>query len=377
MGRPCSYPARMQTSREVIDNLIRNKPAERVGLNDNPWGQTVKKWIGQGYPTDAEGKPVPVGDHFGFDMMGCGGWFPWQAKLIDPEIVEESDEWKIVRDGSGASLKQWKERPGTPEHIDFQMNSREIWEQEYKPHVLGSSRARFGPNAVETVKSNLAEAAEKRRWAQYGNLFIWEGMRKSLGDINLYENLLLDPGWINDYCRTYTDVMKECYRILLDEVGKPDGVWMYEDLGYKNATFCSPEVYKNQIFPFYAEMIEFFHSYDLPVVLHSCGFTEPILDLIVDVGFDALNPMEVKAGNDIFRIADGYSDKLAFIGGLDARVLESGDRDLIRRSVSELIEGMKSRGARFVFGSDHSLSTSVDYDDFRFALDVYREHMMY
>ena len=67
---------------------------------------------------------------------------------------------------------------------------------------------------------------------------------------------------------------------------------MYEDLGYKNAIFCSPEVYKNQIFPFYAEMIDFFHGYDLPVVLHSCGFTEPLLDLIVDVGFDALNPME-------------------------------------------------------------------------------------
>ena len=85
----------------------------------------------------------------------------------------------------------------------------------------------------------------------------------------------------------------------------------------------------------------------------------------------------MKAGNNILRIADGYADKMAFIGGLDARVLESGDRDLIRKEVTDLIVGMKSRGARFVFGSDHSLSTNVDYDDFRFALDVYREHMMY
>ena len=124
-------------------------------------------------------------------------------------------------------------------------------------------------------------------------------------------------------------------------------------------------------------MMEFSHGYDLPVVLHSCGFTEPILDLVVDAGFDALNPMEVKAGNDPLRIADGYADKLAFIGGLDARVLESGDRDLIRREVINLVEGMKARGARYVFGSDHSLSTNIDYDDFRCAIDVYREHMAY
>ena len=367
----------MQTSRDVIDCLMRKQPADRVGLQDNPWWHTLKKWTTQGYPTDDEGKPVPANDHFGFDMVSVGGWFPWQAKLIDQEILEETDEWKIVRDGSGAALKQWKDKPGTPEHIDFLMNSREIWEREYKPHVVGSARARIRPNQVQDTVENIENAHRAQRWSHFGGLFVWEGMRKSLGDISLYENLLLDPGWIKDYCRTYTDVIKECHRILLEEGSKPDGVWIYEDLGYKNATFCSPDIYEALVFPFYREMVDFFHGYDLPVVLHSCGFTEPIIDQIVDVGFDALNPMEVKAGNDPLRIADRYADKLAFIGGLDARVLESGNRELIRTEVTRLVEGMKSRGARYVFGSDHSLSTNVDYDDFRYAIDVYREHMRY
>ena len=67
----------------------------------------------------------------------------------------------------------------------------------------------------------------------------------------------------------------------------------------------------------------------------------------------------------------------AVVGGLDARVLESGDRDLIRTEVTNLVEGMKERDARYVFASDHSLSTNIDYDDYRFAIDVYREHMAY
>jgi hypothetical protein len=75
--------------------------------------------------------------------------------------------------------------------------------------------------------------------------------------------------------------------------------------------------------------------------------------------------------------ADRYADRLVFIGGLDARILESGDRELIRTEVGGFIDGMKERGARLVFGSDHSLSTNIDYDDFRFALDVYREHQAY
>lgn len=58
-------------------------------------------------------------------------------------------------------------------------------------------------------------------------------------------------------------------------------------------------------------------------------------------------------------------------------MLESGDRDLIRRETVKLIEGMKERGARYVFGSDHSLSTNVAYEDFKYAVEVYREHMAY
>ena len=58
-------------------------------------------------------------------------------------------------------------------------------------------------------------------------------------------------------------------------------------------------------------------------------------------------------------------------------MLETDDRDLIRREVTALIEGMKARGARYIFASDHSISTNVDYDDYRYALDVYREHMNY
>ena len=63
-----------------------------------------------------------------------------------------------------------------------------------------------------------------------------------MGDICLYESLLLDPDWIHDYNRVYTDFYKAHYRILFEEAGVPDGVWMYEDLGYSNGLFCSPEV---------------------------------------------------------------------------------------------------------------------------------------
>jgi uroporphyrinogen decarboxylase len=176
----------------------------------------------------------------------------------------------------------------------------------------------------------------------------------------------------------YTDFFKQAFIYLFEKVGLPDGIWIYEDLGYKNGLFASPKVLSELIFPYYKELVDFFHGYNLPVVLHSCGSTAQALPLIVDAGFDALNPMERKAkDNDPFIFAEKYGDKLAFIGGLDTRVFETNDREIIRREITAYIEGMKARGARLVFASDHSISTNTRYDTYLYALDVYREHMMY
>lgn len=389
----------MQSSRQVVDSLLRGAKAERVGLTDSPWGDTLAAWIKQGYPTrrvfkkvgekrwrddgktedvEADGEyvePVPPWMHFGYDLAGAGGRFDLMPIRDYTELVSETDEWEVKRNGAGASLKYWKHKSGTPEHIDFRMTTREIWERDYRSYLLQLNPERVDADATLKVK---AEAEHAHKWVYYGQMFVWELMRQSMGDVTMYESLVLDPGWLHDYNRVYTEFFKAHYRYVFDKCGLPDGVWMYEDLGYKNGLFASPKVLREVIFPYYRELIAFFHSYNLPVVLHTCGSVAEAVPLIIDVGFDALNPMERKAlNNEPFIFADKYGDKLAFVGGLDARVFESNDKDIIRREVTDYIEGMKARGARLVFASDHSISTNTRYDSYLYAVQVYREHMMY
>jgi uroporphyrinogen decarboxylase len=389
----------MASARNVVDALLRGQTAERVALLDSPWGDTLAAWITQGYPTRMvykdvgeqrwreDGKrvevevageyeePVPPWQHFGYDMAGAGPWFDQLPLKDHSELVEETDEWGVRRNGAGAALKYWKHKSGTPEHIDFRMTSREVWERDYRPHLLQLDPERV---KLEEVQKNLAEIHEAGLWTHFGHMFIWEIMRQSMGDVTLYQSLLLDPAWVHDFNRVYTDFFKTHFAYMFEHLGLPDGIWIYEDLGYKNGLFASPKVLSEVIFPYYTELIAFFHEYDLPVVLHTCGSTAQALPLIIEAGFDAVNPMERKAvNNDPFAFAEQYGDKLAFVGGLDARVFESNDRDLIRREVTDYIEGMKARGARLVFASDHSISTNTHYDSYRYAVDVYREHMWY
>lgn len=389
----------METGHKVVEDLLRGRQAERVALMDLPWGDTLAAWIQQGYPTRRvrkevgqyrwreDGKqvevevageyeePVPPWQHFGYDMAPL----PWRFDNLPlrghSEVIEETDEWEVRRNGGGAALKYWKHKSGTPEHVDFTMLSRDVWDLKYRLHLLGLDPLRVN---VADVRQAWHEIQPADVWCYYSSMFVWETMRQSMGDVTMYQSLVLDPAWIHDFCQVYTDFYQRHYAWVFEHVVKPSGVWMNEDLGYSKGLFASPRLLRELIFPYFKQMVDFFHGHGLTVVLHSCGSTAEALPLVIEAGFDAINPMERKAlDNDPFVFAERYGEKLAFIGGFDARLFETNDKEIIGREVSRYVDGMKARGARLVFASDHSISTNVRYESYVHAVETYRDHMLY
>ena len=46
------------TSSENVRRLYRKQTAERVGLHEGIWGDTMRRWVTQGYPTEKVKKKV-------------------------------------------------------------------------------------------------------------------------------------------------------------------------------------------------------------------------------------------------------------------------------------------------------------------------------
>jgi len=362
--------------RELVRNILTKKPADRMGFTDKIWSETERKWREQGAmrrknEETGEWMPIDFSDWFGADMREMWGMFDPVPLRGYHEVIEESAEWRITKDGFGAVFKQWKGKTGVPEHIRFDMNSREVWQQVYRPHLLGFDETRLNP---ALTRNFIRSVQQKQLSAACGSLFVWEFLRGALGDYQLFMSLLDDPDWILDFNRTYTDFFKTYYTYVFEHIAMPDHIWLYDDLSYGKGPFCSPDILDEYFVPFYREITDFFHAYDLPVVLHSCGNVESVLGLIVKSGFDALNPMEVKAGCDVVRFAEKYGDKLSFFGGLDVRILEDGDRDTIKKEVIRICSAMRKLGVGYLFGSDHSVPPTVDYASYCYAMEVFREN---
>lgn len=358
------------TSRERVLALLRREPADRMGLFDHFWGETIRDyWIHQGYPKDTDPQVF-----FDYDLMSSGGWIN-SAPLKDVNVVvEESEEWTLARDGLGATLRLWKHKSGTPEHVDFDCVTPRRWEEVYKPPLLELDPSRVD---IEGTKANLESARAKGKFSFYGGLSVYELMRATLGDVVMLESFALEPEWIHDFCRTYTDFYLKHLTYLLDGAGNPDGAFIYEDLGFNKGLFCSPAMYRELVMPYHAELFAFFHDRGMPVIVHSCGKVTEAVPHLIEAGMDCLQPMEAKTGMHVVELAKEFGDRLSFMGNIDVRALESGDKAAIEQEVADKMEGMKALGASYFWHTDHSVSPRVTFESYRYAMEVYRAHCGY
>jgi uroporphyrinogen decarboxylase len=181
--------------------------------------------------------------------------------------------------------------------------------------------------------------------------------------------MALDPDWVRDMCNVYAEMTIRLLERLFDQGGLPDGMWFYEDMGFKERPFMSPQMYMEIIQPAHKKLFSFAKSKGLPVIVHSCGFVEPLVPGLIEAGMDMLQAMEVKAGMDLVHLKRTYGDRIGFMGGMDARVLVANDRDAIRAELeAKLPPAMEGSG--YILHSDHSIPGEVDYATYRYFLET-------
>lgn len=356
-------------SKEIVKNLLDKKLSERMGIFEHLWGDTLKEWASDGYPEGANPE-----EYFDYDISYCGGWINKEPFMNKREVIEETDEWQIIKNGLGATLKVWKNKSGTPEHINFEVKNREIWEK-YKQPLFETKIERLGD--IKQTKEKLKKAKEKGKFSVFGDLFVYELLRAVIGDETFLPALLLDPDWIKDFCEVYLDFCIRHYEILFREAGRPDGFFIYEDFGYHKGLFCSPKTLSELIMPYEKKFVSFLKDYNLPVILHSCGNILEAIPLFIDAGFDCLQPMEAKAGCNVVEIAKIYGSKISYMGNIDIRVLETNNEEKIKQEIEYKVNNLKKMKIPYFFHSDHSVPPTVKFKTYKYAVDLFREISFY
>ena len=348
------------TGRERIGNILERKPVDRIGVFEHFWSDPRRVWAEKGWISPE----TDFVDYFDFDLDLC-----WAFNMVAdldfvPQVIEETAETILRRDGNGALLRTHKLHSATPEHVDFLVKERDAWEEKIKP-LLVPDRRRIN---FEAYRQKKAKCRDQQRFFCWSGTNVFELMHPVCGHEHMLVGMALDPEWVQDMVGTYANLTVALQEILFAEEGKPDGIFYYEDMGFKGRPFMSPAMYDEIVKPGHKRTIDYNKSLGLPVIMHSCGMVEKLLPGMLDAGIDCLQVIEVKAGMDLVKLYRQYGDRLSFFGGMDVRELYSNDLSRVDRELEAKIPIVKQNFG-YILHSDHSIPNTVDLKTYQHFKD--------
>ncbi len=343
------------TSWERFKRMYEHREADRIPIIDEPWSGTLRRWRREGMP---EG--MDWCDYFDVDKLGI---INIDISPRMPEItLEETDRYYIRTSPWGVTMKHFKEEDSTPEFLDFTITTQEAWDQAKKQMTLEDDRIPW-----EMLRQNYDKWRAEGRWIR---AVFWFGFDVThswmMGTENTLIAMMEEPELVEDMFDTYLSRCETLFSRIWDAGYHFDEIFWYDDMGYKGTTFFSPNMYRSMLQPYHKRAVDWAHNRGIYAQLHSCGDVMTLLPDIVATGVDALNPLEVKAGMDAFKIKKEYGDRLVLHGGINAVLWN--DKDAILEEIDRKVPVLKENGG-FIFSSDHSIPNSVSLENMKVIVE--------
>ncbi len=224
------------------------------------------------------------------------------------------------------------------------------------------------PNPADYPPVNLDDA----------QLLLPGGMKVILyGPGGVLENVIQLVGYDNLCFMLYED--PELVKLIFDNVGSTlyryyeqyihhpavGAVISNDDWGFNQQTMLAPSDMRKYVFPWHEAIVTLAHDHGFPVILHSCGRYDAIIEDVIAMGYDARHSYE----DNITPIETAYEQlkgRIAVLGGIDVDYVCTKSPDAVHARSRKMLErGMQCGG--YALGTGNSVPYYVP-DDGYFAM---------
>ncbi|GHU62998.1 uroporphyrinogen III decarboxylase [Clostridia bacterium] len=363
-----------------LQATLNHKEGDRVPISDFFWTGYMrnarKKW----------GDDVNMYKKFDLDYVVVTP--NMDPIIMDFEILEENGEDVLLKTGFGATVRRRGDLP-MPHYESFSVEKPEDMAG-FKFDAPDDPRrfTRAGDDQINGLGDDLVRGIPswQDRLESFGNgteipifgsvnegyEFLWRciGTENALYWMLLEEELFADfVSRIGDFLVAFTKAQIEWGK------GKLAGMYIWGDVAYVNGMLFSPEKWRELFKPITARIIAACREAGLMTIYHGCGNATLIYDDLIEIGLEGYNPVEVKAHLDVLELQKDFGGRLAFVGNIDVRELESGDRDRIKKQV--LYKLQAGVGGGYIVQSDHSVSSDVLPESYEYMVELVREYGKY
>ncbi|MCJ7626641.1 MAG: hypothetical protein MUO76_24370, partial [Anaerolineaceae bacterium] len=179
-----------------------------------------------------------------------------------------------------------------------------------------------------------------------------------IGMENYMLNIYRDPEFIHRVAAIVSEYSLKKLELLV-EIGL-DVLIVEDDIAATNNLLVSPKHFKEFINPYNRKLVDRAHELGLKVVRHSDGNLWSIMDVLIETGYDGLNPLEPQAGMDLKKVKDAYGDKICLLGNIDCKeLLPAGTPQQVEDAVKHAID-VAAKGGGYIVCDSNSLHPAVN-----------------
>ena len=337
---------------------------------------------------------IPPGDRFIYDWPELGTANPSEA------ILERlGTDVRPVFDAIPAATQQRNRNrpPHAPCIDDWGSGQVEVDEGHWYPDVHPMREAETlaaieaypwpdmdDPSRVAHVRAEAARLAADDRYAIMATpwlLFPLERAFAMQGMETFLANLALEPEFAEALLRRIARLCMHLMGHFLRELGDDvDIIKIGDDLGTEESLLMSPAMYRRILKPIHAEYIAFIKARTKArVFFHTDGDVTDLVDDLVEIGVDILNPIQTSSGRmaDIAALKRRHGDHLSFCGAIDTkRVLPYGTPADVRAEVRRVIDTL-APGGGYLLAAVHTIMDEVPPENILAMVDTAMEEGRY
>ncbi len=233
----------------------------------------------------------------------------------------------------------------------------------------------------ETLDEYGRRARELRASTDRAIVALWRMHYLQAGQLMRgYEQFMIDLLTDEPLVRGLFDRLHAVYldrtAAFLEAVGdNVDIAFFTDDLGSQKGSLVSPEVYRRLVKPYWTELLGLVKRHGLKVLMHSCGAVSDFIPDLIEMGVDALNPVQITAeGMSPERLKRDFGRDIAFWGGgvSTQGTLNTAAPQVVRDEVRRNIDTF-APGGGFVFTQVHNIQVGVPPENIIAAYDTAAE----
>jgi uroporphyrinogen decarboxylase len=192
------------------------------------------------------------------------------------------------------------------------------------------------------------------------------------------ENLLMDyidnPELVHGLARMATIYDKKAIDLAV-EAGA-DVIFSNGDLAGELTLLMSPTHYREYVKPYQKEIVAHAHQKGVRIVKHSDGNMWPILDDLMEVGYDGFHPVQPQC----MKIADvkkHVAGRICLVGNIDCReLLPFGTVEEVKRTVKETIEAA-APGGGYIISSSNTIHPACKAENYLAMVEAAHQYGRY